>query len=146
MITLTIIIIIQEFYKAPTLSLKALTLCGSLLQTVGPWYAKVRWPVDIVLTDWIWNSVREGTKLSGRKYCFNIVLSPLSWIFSFSFLFFSPQVIQDFRSEMQSWIVAIICWRSDIWPDVCNCVSSAKLSCNKEWWSTTADTFGIQDK
>ena len=35
-------------------------------------------------------------------------------------------VIQDFRSEVQSWVLNIICWRLAIWPVFSNCVSSAK--------------------
>ena len=46
-----------------------LLLCGSLFQTVEPWYATVCWPADFVLTKGIWSrwvseaeqSCQEGT-------------------------------------------------------------------------------------
>ena len=47
-------------------------LCGTLFQSVGPWYATVRWPVDFVSTEGIGNrlvseeerSCQEGTPIS----------------------------------------------------------------------------------
>ena len=38
-------------------------LCGSLFQTVRPWYEKDSWPDDLVLTEGIWNFVRWRTNL-----------------------------------------------------------------------------------
>ena len=51
-------------------------LCGSFFQTVGPGYAKVRWPVDFVCIDrrdLKQMSVRRGTKLLGRNINLQII-------------------------------------------------------------------------
>ena len=59
---------LEQFWKS-SWKKHAWRCAGVFFQAVGPWYAKERWPDDLVLTEGIWNrrSIRGEAELSWRN-------------------------------------------------------------------------------